>query len=177
MRGDGGHTIWITGLSGAGKTTVSRMLDNRLRELGVCSVLLDGDALRDVFGGMHDHSPQTRRMLAMSYARLCRELSAQGLVVVCATMSMFHEVRRWNRENIRGYYEVYLKVPVEELRRRDAKGIYARAERGEIADVVGVHIPAEEPEEPDLLVDNHGLRTPEETVALILEGLGLRAEA
>ena len=68
----------------------------------------------------------------MRNARLCRMLASQGGDVVCPTISMFHEVQRWNRENIPGYREIYLRVPMEELQRRDAKGIYAAAKRGEL---------------------------------------------
>jgi hypothetical protein len=80
----------------------------------------------------------------------------QGADVVCATISLFHEVQRWNRENIPGYREIYLRVPIDELRRRDSKGIYAGAQRGDARDVVGLDVPAEAPEAPDLVLDNYG---------------------
>ena len=67
----------------------------------------------------------------MRNARLCRMLASQGADVVCPTISLFHEVQRWNRENIPGYREIYLRVPLDELRRRDRKGIYAAAQRGD----------------------------------------------
>ncbi len=92
----------------------------------------------------------------MRNARLCRLLAEQGADVVCATISLFHEVQRWNRENIPGYREIYLRVPMEELERRDTKGIYAAARRGETCDVVGLDVPAEAPEAPDLVLDNYG---------------------
>ena len=83
--------------------------------------------------------------------------ASQGTDVVCPTISLFHEVHDWNRRNIPGYCEIYLRVPMEELRRRDAKGIYAAADRGELRDVVGLDMPAEVPEAPNLLLDNFGL--------------------
>jgi len=92
----------------------------------------------------------------MRNARLCRLLAEQGADVVCATISLFHEVQRWNRENIPGYCEIYLRVPLDELRRRDSKGIYAGAQRGNTRDVVGLDVPAEAPEAPDLILDNYG---------------------
>jgi phosphohistidine swiveling domain-containing protein len=92
----------------------------------------------------------------MRNARLCRLLAEQGTDVICATISLFHEVHRWNRENIPSYREIYLRVPLDELRRRDSKGIYAGAERGDTRDVVGIDVPAEAPEAPDLVLDNHG---------------------
>src|ERR1035438_165194 len=151
-----GRVFWITGLSGAGKTTLGRELWSRLRAAGRPVTFLDGDALRVAIAEDLDHSVNHRRRSAMRNARLCRLLAEQGGDVVCATISMFHEVQRWNRENIPGYREIYLRVPIDELRRRDSKGIYARAQRGDARDVVGLDVPAEVPEAPDLILDNYG---------------------
>ena len=91
------------------------------------------------------HSATDRRRSAMRNARLCRLLAEQGTDVVCATISLFHEVQRWNRENIPGYREIYLRVPMDELRRRDSKGIIRRAQHGDARDIVGIDVPAEIP--------------------------------
>ena len=151
-----GRVFWITGLSGAGKTTVGRELWSRLRAAGRSVTFLDGDALRAAIAEDLGHSADNRRRSAMRNARLCRLLAGQGADVVCATISLFHEVQRWNRENIPGYREIYLRVPIDELRRRDSKGIYAGAQRGDARDVVGLDVPAEAPEAPDLVLDNYG---------------------
>jgi len=151
-----GRVFWITGLSGAGKTTLGRELWNRLRATGREAIFLDGDDLRGVIAEDLGHDQDNRRRSAMRNARLCRLLAAQGKDVVCATISMFHEVQRWNRENIPGYREIYLRVPLDELRRRDSKGIYASVQSGQARDVVGIDVPAEAPEAPDLVLDNHG---------------------
>ncbi len=151
-----GHVFWITGLSGAGKTTVGRELWRRLRAAGRSVFFLDGDALREAVAEDLGHSTADRRKSAMRNARLCKLLSSQGQDVVCPTISMFHKVQRWNRENIPGYREIYLRVPLDELQRRDSKGIYAGAHRGDLRDVVGLDVPAELPEAPDLTLDNFG---------------------
>jgi len=151
-----GRVFWITGLSGAGKTTLGQELCSRLRAAGRPVHFLDGDALRAVIAEDLDHSADNRRQSAMRNARLCRLLAGQGADVVCATISLFHEVQRWNRENIPGYREIYLRVPIDELRHRDSKGIYAGAQRGDTRDVVGLDVPAEAPEAPDLVLDNYG---------------------
>ena len=92
--------------------------------------MLDGDELRDVFGATatnpQNYGRESRLALAMQYAHLCRVLAKQGHTVVIATISLFREVHSWNRVNLPDYFEAYLKVPVEELRRRDPKGIYRR---------------------------------------------------
>jgi adenylylsulfate kinase-like enzyme/phosphohistidine swiveling domain-containing protein len=151
-----GCVYWITGLSGAGKTTLGRELWQRLRAAGRSAIFLDGDMLREVIAEDLGHNLANRRKSAMRNARLCRMLASQGGDVVCPTISMFHEVQRWNRENIPNYREIYLRVPMDELQRRDAKGIYAAAKRGELSDVVGLDVAAELPEAPDLILDNFG---------------------
>ncbi|HTT38054.1 MAG TPA: adenylyl-sulfate kinase [Burkholderiales bacterium] len=153
---EAGRVFWITGLSGAGKTTVGIELWRRLRAHGRAAVFLDGDALRTAIAQDLTHDAANRRQSAMRNARLCRLLASQGTDVVCATISLFHEVQRWNRANIPGYCEIYLHVPLEELRRRDRKGIYAAASSTEAPHVVGIDLPAEEPESPDLTLENHG---------------------
>ena len=156
LQRDSGRVFWITGLSGSGKTTLGQELCNRLRADGVPVTFLDGDQLRVVIAEDLGHSTGNRRESAMRNARLCRMLAQQGGDVVCATISLFHDVQRWNRANIPGYYEIYLHVPMDELRRRDTKGIYGRAERGDLTDVVGIDVPAETPEAPDLVLENYG---------------------
>jgi len=162
-----GTVYWITGLSAAGKTTVATGLCNRLRDAGRTAILLDGDRLRDVLGAGDAFDPADRLRLAMTYARLCRELAGQGVDVVCATISMFHAVRDWNRANIARYREIYLRVPADVLSRRDPKGIYARHRSGLQDQVVGRDLVPELPRNPDLTIDNDGAVTPADAVERI----------
>ena len=123
-------------------------------------MFLDGDELRQVFGDDLGYTEADRRRSAMRNARLCALLSGQGLTVVCCTISMFDSVREWNRANISGYFEVYVKVAMDTLRRRDQKGLYS----GGGGSVAGVHFTVEEPKTPDLVLENDGQRTPAEQV-------------
>lgn len=153
-----GRVYWVTGLSGAGKTTIGKLWYEELHGRMSNVVFLDGDILRAVFAGDLGYSREERRRIAMRYARLCKMLSEQGICVVCCTISMFDSVREWNRENIEGYCEIYIKVSMETLRRRDQKGLYSHAD----SDVAGVHFQVEEPKNPDIILENDGEFTPEE---------------
>ena len=153
------RVYWLTGLSGAGKTTIGRLWYEELKKSGEKVVLLDGDELRAVFGGGFGFTAE----LGMSYGRLCALLAAQGFTVVCCTISMFHSVRAWNRANIPGYYEVYIQASMDTLRQRDQKGLYSR----NAENVAGVGLQVEMPSTPDLILDNNGQSTPEEQVALL----------
>jgi adenylylsulfate kinase-like enzyme len=172
---DGGMVCWITGLSGSGKSTLAANVASRLRAHGEAVVMLDGDELREVFGAVADnarnHGRAGRLALAMQYARLCRTIASQGLTVVIATISLFKEVHVWNRTNLPGYFEVYLKVPVDELRSRDPKGIYRRFDAGELTDVAGLDLPIDEPEAADWMAEFRPGRTVESLADELLNQL------
>lgn len=170
--------IWITGLSGAGKSTVAARVAEVLRAKGDAVVLLDGDELREVFAADDvnegNHGAGARQALANRYARLTRMISKQGFTVVIATISLFRDVHAWNRANIPNYFEVYLKVPMEELRRRDPKGIYRRFDEGQLTDVVGLDLPAEEPEAADVVVEFSPAQSTEEMVGGLIDAWNAR---
>ena len=148
--------IWIIGLSGAGKTTLAKqtvkLMTNRLDNV----VLLDGDVVRQTFGDDLGHSLEDRKKNADRLCRMSKFLDDQGINVVCAILSIFEESREWNRESISNYYEVFIDVPVEILIKRDSKGLYARALKGEIKDFPGVNFDFPVPAKPDLVVRNNG---------------------
>lgn len=147
--------IWIIGLSGTGKTTLASQVVERIRDQNGKVVLLDGDLIRTLFGNDVDHTIDGRRRNAERLSVLSKFLADQGIHVVAAVLSIFPEWRRWNRENISSYSEVYIRASMQTLLRRDIKNLYARALRGEIVNVVGVDIPFPEPENPELVIENN----------------------
>lgn len=150
---------WITGLSGAGKTSVGILLYEKMKQKYSNTVFLDGDVLREVFGNDLGYTREERIKCAMRYARLCKMLLEQDLNVICCTISMFDEVRSWNRENIRSYREIYVRVSMEVLTRRNQKGLYnssAKCSQEGIGQVAGIHVDIEEPKDPDIVLDNEG---------------------
>jgi adenylylsulfate kinase len=160
-----GRTYWITGLSGAGKTTLAERLQGELIRSGEEVLLLDGDRVRGLFGDDLGHDSEARRRSAWRNARLCRALASEGFQVICATISMFHEVRAWARANVPGYTEIYLRVPEEERRRRDPKGLYRTP-----TDMAGLDQECELPDRPDFCFDNHGATTIDRVVAELVAG-------
>jgi cytidine diphosphoramidate kinase len=144
-----GAVVWITGLSGAGKTTVAGLVTDALRAGGRPPVLLDGDRIRAALPVPAGYDAPARRALAGCYGRLALELAGQGHLVLCATVSMFHAVHAWNRRHLPGYLEVWLRAPLPELRGRDTRGVYAGAS------AVGAGIEPELPRAADLVIDNH----------------------
>lgn len=162
-----GICYWLTGLSGAGKSTIGRALCQLLRSEKPGVIYLDGDVLREVFGERGGYDQASRRQLALTYARLCRMLTDQGQDVVCATISMYNQVRSWNRANMPHYREIYIEVSMEVLIERDQKQLYSRALRGEIKDVMGIDLAFEAPDQPDLVIQNQGDQTPSQLAETI----------
>lgn len=155
-----GRVFWITGLSGAGKTTLARALQKALPG----SLLLDGDELREALGTeARGFDAESRRQLALSYARLAGLLARQGATVIVATISLFHELHAWNRANLPGYVEIFLDVPEEVRRGRDPKGLYA----ANVRHMAGAEVKAELPLDPHLRLT--GDESLEAALASVLE--------
>ncbi len=164
--------IWITGLSGSGKSTLAQEVTRTLRGLMSSVVLLDGDDLREVLQynaiSKASYTREERLSLAIRYSRLTKLIADQGYIVVVATISMFHEVYVWNRDNLPGYFEIYLKVPIDELRRRDPKNLYRDFEAGKLQNVAGLDLQVDEPERPDWSPNFQADAKPEDLAADIL---------
>ena len=145
----GSMCYWITGLSAAGKATVSREFVAELRGAGVSVILLDGDELRAVLGA-DAYTKDERIELGLLYGRMCKMLLDQGVNLVIAAGGLFHVIQERNRRTIPHYVEVFLDVPLEELVRRDPKGMYKKALSGEIDNVMGMDLQVEYPVSPDI---------------------------
>jgi adenylylsulfate kinase len=152
---------WITGLAGAGKTTVAHALVKRIEKSDVPVVHFDGDELRAIFNAERSFDHATQLDLAYRYARLCGIVTKRGIDVVCSTMSLFHDVHVENRKRFPRYREILLDVPMPVLEQRDKKGLYSGARMGSAEHVVGVNFSVEFPESPDLVLANDGSVAPE----------------
>lgn len=146
--------VWITGLAGAGKTTVAEMVSAELRRAHANVIVLDGDGVREACGNDLGHSPDERLKNAQRLCRLARYLNRQGHIVVCATMSLFPEIWELNRRTLPNYLEVYLRVTMATLAARDKKGLYSAPARETSVHVVGRDLDFIEPATADLVLDN-----------------------
>lgn len=164
-----GTVYFFTGLAGAGKTTIGGLFYQRLKEKSPDAILIDGDQTRTQAGHstadgkvlLHDrYTTEARKAGAWGTFQRCRDLSEQGRDVVICSISMYTEVRAWNRENIENYREIYLKVTPETLYKRDQKKLYSSKAKN----VVGVDLPWDEPGHSSIVVQNDGHETPEEIV-------------
>ncbi len=151
-----GRVIWITGLSGAGKSTIARATVKQLRTQGEQPILIDGDEIRDAIRDPHTgHDPTSRLANAYRICLFAGLLSKQKQTVVVATMSIFHEIHTWNRDQLPNYFEVWVEVDLDALQSRDARGLYSRAKNGETSNIPGLDIDYERPLHPDLILTNN----------------------
>lgn len=163
-----GIVYWITGLSGAGKTVIGKELFKKIKKTKENVVILDGDDLRKIFGNDLGYTKEDRLKCAMRYANICKLLSSQGIDVICCTISMFHEVRLWNRENMERYKEIYVEVPMETLKARNQKGLYTVTGKKENVNVAGVDLTIDLPTDPHMIIHNIGGQSPEKLAENIL---------
>lgn len=175
LAGQRGAVIWLTGLSGAGKTTLACALARALRTHGVLTYCLDGDVLREGLCSDLGFSPADRAENIRRVGEVAALMADAGLVVTAAFISPYAEGRAAARRRCPAgrFVEVHVATPLAICRERDVKGLYARADVGEIEDLTGVGAPYEAPEAPDVRVGDAGQPTGE-SVAVIVEHLQLR---
>lgn len=176
MLGQRAATIWLTGLSGSGKSTIANALEKKLVEMGKHTMILDGDNVRmglnnNLGFGDADRVENIRRI-----AEVAKLMNDAGLIVITAFISPFHTDRR-KANSIIGerFFEVYVSTSLEECERRDVKGLYKRARKGEVANFTGISSPYEIPRNPDVVINTEALSL-EECVEQIIEKMNQKYE-
>lgn len=149
--------VWLTGLSGAGKTTLAMALEKELYNKGIHTALLDGDSLRLGLNSDLGFSPEDRATNVQRTAQVCKLMTEAGLVVIVSLISPQAESRKRARAlfNPKQFFEVYVNAPLEVCEQRDPKGLYRKARRGDIAQFTGVSAAYEVPESPTLVLQTH----------------------
>ena len=180
-RRDGGFTLWFTGLSGAGKTTIAHLVGPELERRGHIVEYLDGDTVRTHLSKGLGFSKEDRDTNIERIGWVASRLTRQGAAVIAAAISPYEETRSKARAMVEEqgpFVEVFVRASVEECARRDVKGLYEKAFAGEIKGFTGVDDPYEEPASPELRIDTEE-HEPEESAQIILaklEELGLVRE-
>lgn len=170
-----GFTIWFTGLSGAGKSTISMIIEEWLRREGTRVEVLDGDVVRTNLSKGLGFSKEDRDTNIRRIGFVCELLSRNGVIAIAAAISPYRPVRDEIRARVLNFIEVYVECPIAVLAERDVKGLYKKALAGEIANFTGVTDPYEPPLSPDVVVRSDR-EEPEQSAARIwatLEDKGL----
>jgi len=171
-----GYTLWFTGLSGAGKTTVADIVERELRERGEPVEVLDGDVVRTNLSKGLGFSKEDRDTNIRRIAFVADLLSRNGVGVITAAISPYRETRDEARELMgERFIEVYVKASVDECARRDVKGLYAKAFSGEIKEFTGVSDPYEEPLQAEVTLETES-ESPEESAKKVLAFIDSRVE-
>ena len=166
-----GFTLWFTGLSGSGKSTIAHLLETELRNRGHKVEVLDGDVVRTHLSKGLGFSKEDRDTNILRIGWVCEVLSRNDVVAIGAAISPYREIRDQVRANIGRFVEVYVEAPLEVLADRDVKGLYRKAMAGEIKGFTGVDDPYEEPLNPEVVCHSDGSETPEESAAKVLAKL------
>lgn len=162
-----GFTVWFTGLSGAGKSTVARLVDQELRARGVPTEVLDGDEVRTHLSKGLGFSREDRDANILRIAYVAKLLTRHNVAVITAAISPYRDARDAARRDIGHFVEVYVRCPLAVCVARDVKGLYRKALTGEIERFTGVSDPYEEPLRPDLLLETHR-ETPADSAAKVI---------
>ncbi|MYC67132.1 MAG: adenylyl-sulfate kinase [Acidobacteriia bacterium] len=165
-----GATIWMTGLSGSGKSTVANMLAKRLRAVGARVEILDGDVVRTNLSKGLGFSKEDRDTNIRRIGFVCNLLSRNGVFAIAAAISPYKAIRDEVRAAAGDFVEVFADCPLDTLVKRDAKGLYKKALAGEIKNFTGVSDPYEPPESPEVRVDS-SRQTAEESTDIVWQYL------
>jgi len=166
-----GCTIWFTGLSGAGKSTVSSIVEGELCGRGLRVEVLDGDVIRTNLSKGLGFSKEDRDTNIRRIGWVCEVLSRNGVVAIAAAISPYHEIRDEVRSKIGRFVEVYMECSIPVLADRDVKGLYKKALAGEIKNFTGVDDPYEAPLNPEVVCHTDGRETPAQSAAKVIRKL------
>lgn len=164
-----GYVLWITGLPGSGKTSIAKKINNHYKKKNFDFLEISGDEIRKVLK-FDNYDKKSRKQYAKSYARLCKILSEKGVNVIISTVSLFHEIHKWNKKNIKNYKEVYIKSDLNQIIKNKKKKFYFN---NKIKNIVSKNIKAEYPLNPNIIIENNFKESIEQLSKKVIKKLRL----
>ena len=164
-----GSVLWITGLPGSGKTSIAKKINAYYKKKKLYFLEISGDEIRKVFK-FEKYDKKSRKEYAKLYASLCKMLSDKGINVIISTVSLFHEIHRWNKKNIKNYKEVYIKSDLNQIIQNKKKKLYLN---NKIKNIVSKNIKAEYPLNPNIIIENSFNESIEELSKKVIKKLRL----
>ena len=165
-----GFVLWLTGLPGSGKTTLTKRLEEILRKKGLKLEVFDGDEVRKWLSPEAGFSREDRERHIKRVAMISKLLSRNGIAVIVSLVSPYRSVRNFARNEIENFLEIWIKCSVETCIKRDPKGLYKKAQSGGIKDMTGVQDVYEEPRNPELIIDTEN-NSVDECIDTLIEEL------
>ncbi len=159
--------IWITGISGSGKTTIANNLIKKYKKTVNNLVNVDGDVVRELFGNDLKFDMKSRVAQIKRIQKMCLFLESQSLVVIASALYCDNTLMLWNRKNFKNYFEIYLDASLDLVRKRDIKGLYKKYDKGLEKNIVGLDVPWNEPQNFDLKINMDSLPTIERVINTI----------
>ncbi len=163
-------TVWLTGLPGAGKTTMADLLKSYCQRHGIPAVVFDGDELRTTLSHDLPYTDEARKEHNRRVITVVKMLAQHDIMGIMSLVSPFRESRALARKEIPNFVEVYVKASLDTCIKRDPKGLYKKAQKGEIQNMTGISSPYEEPTNPEIILDTEK-NTPEQCLHTIIENL------
>ena len=175
LNGQSAFLIWLTGLSGSGKSTIASRLEEELYNRNYHTYILDGDNVRSGLNSDLDFSDKSRKENIRRIGEISNLFVDAGIIVIASFISPFKTERDFVKSRVgeKNYFEVFVDCPIEECESRDVKGLYKKARAGEILDFTGISSPYEKPESPDIAIDTSKL-TVDEIVEKLMEKIASR---
>jgi adenylylsulfate kinase len=169
-----GCVIWLTGLSGSGKSSTSKVLESRIKSLGLKVECLDGDDLRRTISPDVGFSRADRELHCRRVTYISSLLSRNGIITIVALVSPYESIRKYARDNIRNFVEVWVKCSLDTCIKRDPKKLYKNATEGKISNMTGIQDPYEPPTSPEVVVDTE-ISNPKECAEKILSFITIKS--
>ena len=163
--------IWITGISGAGKSTIATAIIEKYKTVLPNLINIDGDVVRNLYGNDLGYEEKDRIIQIKRLQKLCIFLESQKQIIIASALYSNPSLMEWNKNNFSDYFEIYLKVSLDLVKKRDPKGMYKKYNLGEEKNIVGIDVPWHEPVNSDLVVNMNDKKSVSEIVELITQNI------